>query len=70
MKRVKLKETTLNHSKMVRRIEKKCQSMSIDVNTGVIIQMNMREKKELMDQIDRVLNFREQNDVEKMEMKK
>ena len=55
---------------MVRRIEKKCQSMSIDVNTGVIIQMNMREKKELMDQIDRVLNFREQNDVEKMEMKK
>ena len=70
VKRVKLKETTLNHSKMVRRIEQKCENMFINVNIGVIIQMNLKEKIELKNQIDKVWSFREKNDPDKQHLRK
>ena len=64
-KKVKLKETALNHSKLVRRIEQKCRTLFIDVNIGIIIQMNFQEKIALKNQIEKVWNFREKNDPEK-----
>ena len=57
--RKRVKETTLNHSKMVRKIEQKLKNMFIDFNTGVIIQMKLTDKLALKEKIEKVWNYRE-----------
>ena len=37
----KCKDTALNHSKMVRKLEKKLKNMMIDYNTAVMIRMEL-----------------------------
>ena len=55
----KYKDTALNHSKMVRKIEKKLKIMMIDYNTGVIIRMELQDKIALKEKLDQIWKFRQ-----------
>ena len=46
---------------MVRKIEKKCDDLNIDINVGVIVLMNLQDKLELLQQLHNVWNFRHKN---------
>ena len=54
----KYKDTALNHSKMVRKMEKRLKTLMLDFNTGVIIRMNLTKKIELIEKLDQIILFR------------
>jgi hypothetical protein len=47
-----IKDTTINHSKLLRKIEVSMQQLMLSFNIGVIVQMTWKEKVNLMKKLN------------------
>jgi len=54
-----IKDSQINHSRILRHIEEKLTQLMISYNSGIIIQMSLVEKLALKEKIDKVLEIRE-----------
>lgn len=60
---MKIEDNQETHSKFVRKIEKSLKNLMVPFNIGIIIQMNLEKKMDLLEKIKKVMLFRKHKKV-------